>query len=804
MTNLLLDLRVAARAPRRQLGFSAVAVLTLTLGSGGAIAIFSLVYGVLLRPLPYQDPGRLVALWQTARDDPRVSLDGSISYANFLDWRRQARSFDGMALYSGGLITLTGPGEAEVVRGAIVTPGFFQVFGRPPVIGRDFTEQENLAGGPEVVIVSDGFWRERLGGRPDVLGRTVEISGRPRAIVGVTPPGFDFPRQARLWMPVRNQDERCGRGCAYLDGVARLAPGVPVGSAREEMAALARRLEHQYPNENANVTIGLDALHSVIVGDVRPALLILLAAVAMVLLIACANLANLQLARGAARRREVAVRGALGAGRRRLVSFLLAESVLLAAAGAVLGLLVATWGVDLLRAYSPTDLPRLEAVAVDTPSFLFALTLVGLTTILFGLGPAVHASQTTLASALGEGGRASAGGRHAGWSRSALLAGQVALSLMLLLGSGLLARSLVALGSVDPGFQARGTAIFTVSLPSARYPQPEDVVLGFERLDALLVAIPGVESVGRISGLPLGSAEDVQTFVRPDRPPPPPGRTPGALVRVVDGDYFSLIGIPVIAGRPFSALDRRDSQPVVIVSRRMAEEFWPGEDPIGRLLRIDSVDPEPRTIVGVVGNVRSQVLTAAALPEMYLPHTQADRRSVVMLLRSELPPGVVLAAARQALRSFDPKLPMIRPGPLQDVVDRQMARPRFYLLLLGLFTGLALVLAAVGLYGVVAYLVAQRTHEIAIRVALGARAAEVVRLMATSGIAPALLGLALGLAGALAAGRAMTSLLFEVRPHDMPTLIVSTILLLAVVIVACVIPAARATRIPPATVLRGE
>ena len=798
MDRLLQDLKIAVRTLIRQRTFSLVAILTLALGVGATTAIFSVVYGILLRPLPYAQSNRLVTLGQTAKDDPQEPVDGSSSHVNFLDWKRSSKTISSMALYSGSRAVISNQGAADVVRIGSVTPGFFDVFRATPIQGREFTEEENQPTGPRAVVVSYGFWQDRLGSRPDVLSQSVEISGVPWPIVGVAPRGFDFPNGARLWLPVRNNDQQCGRGCVYLNGIGRLADGATVGAARDELAAIAAALERDFPGANLNVTVMVQSLHDRTVGSVQLALVVLLAAVTMVLLIACANVANLLLVRGTARQSEIAVRTALGAGRRGLVSYLLTENLVLAVVGGGLGLLLALWGIEVLTAIAPTNLPRLDDVRFDAPTFVFALAIVLATALIFGLGPSLSLSRVSLARALGQ--RGSVGSARPRWTRSMLLVSEVALSLILLLGAGLLLRSLWALQRTDLGFDPSGSTVFTVSLPPARYPA-EQVIATHERLDERLAAMPGVTGVARISGLPLGPSENVLSFTRPDLPPPAPGQAPNALYRVVDPEYFATMRIPVLSGRAFVPADRDGAQRVVVISRRMADVFWPGEDPLGRPIQIGS---RAGVVVGIVANVRSQTLATAAQPEMYVPHAQSGQRSMMYVIKSHLGAAQVLGASREVVKQLDARLPLIGPSSMEEVVDEHLARPRFYLVLIGLFAVLSVVLAAIGIYGVVTYVVAQRTREIGLRMALGARQSQVVGLMLWQGLRPAALGMVIGLAAAIGAARLIRGLLYEVQPYDPITFGGMSVALLAVVLIACAIPAHRASGVAPAEALRGE
>jgi putative ABC transport system permease protein len=797
MDQLIRNCKIAIRTLLRQRTFALVTIVTLALGVGATTAIFSVVYGILLKPLPYIESDRLLAIGQTAKSAPAEPVDGSTSHVNFQDWKRQATTIESMALYGGGRAVISHQGEADVVNIGSVTPDFFKVFKAPPIQGREFTADEARANGPRAIVVSYGFWQDRFGGRADVLSQSVEISGVPWPVVGVAPRGFDFPGGARLWMPVRNDDQQCGRDCVYLNGIGRLAAGATPETAQQEMTAIAAALERAFPNENTDITVIVQTLHDRTVGNVRLALIVLFAAVAMVLLIACANVANLVLVRGVARRGEIAVRTALGAGRHRLVSYLLTENLVLAVAGGVVGLVCAAWGIAALRSLAPANLPRLEDVQFDGMTFGFALAVVVGTTILFGLGPALQLSRVPLSQALGQRGAVGVGGSR--WARSALLVAEVSLSLVLLLGAGLLLRSLSALQDTDMGFDASDVTVFLVSLPPARYPAAQ-VVPTHDRLDEQLAAMPGVTQVARISGLPLGVSENVLSFTRPDRPPPAPGQVPSALYRVVDPDYFATLKIPVRAGRVFEPGDREGAQRVVVISQRMADMFWPGENPVGRPIQLGGA----ALVVGVVANVRSQSLATQSQPEMYVPHAQTTLRSVMYVVRSSLDSAQVLGGARQIVQQLDPRLPLIFPSSMQALVDEQLARPRFYLILLGLFAALAVILAAVGIYGVVAYVVSQRTREIGVRMALGARQDQVIALMLWQGLRPAIAGMAIGLLIAFAAGRVIQGLLYEVQPHDPVTFAGVSIGLLVVVLVACAIPARRASAVAPAEALRGE
>lgn len=798
MDRLLHDLRVAVRTLARHRAFTLVATLTLGLGIGATSALFSVVYAVLLKPLPYVAPEQLLAVGQVTKGSGQSAVDGSVSHLNYLDWKRQAQTIESMALWSRSRVIVTNLGDAEVFDAASVTPDFFGVFKAQPIAGRTFTDDEDRPNGPAAIVVSHAFWQSRLGGRIDVLSQAVEIGGRMRPIVGVTPPGFDFPRGASFWLPLANDDEQCGRGCVYSNVIARIKDGAGVDAARAELVSIAASLEAAYPTANAGVTVEATSLRDRTVGDVRLALSILLAAVGMVLLIACANVANLVLVRGTTRQGELAVRSALGAGRRGIVSFLLAENLVLALAGGVAGLIVAAWGVDTLKWLAPANLPRLDEITFDRPALLFSLGLVALTTLLFGLGPSIRLSRVEPIRALGQRGAIDGAG---GTGRAMLLAAEVGLALVLLLGAGLMVRSLAAQQRIDPGWRSAGITTFLISLPAARYPA-DRVVATFDQLDAEIAGMPGIEAVARILGLPLGTSENVLNFTRTDRPNPDPGQVPSALYRVVDAEYFGTLGIPIRAGRAFTAGDRTPGPLVAIVSQTLAETYFPGEDPVGRTIRMDG--PEPIEIVGVAANVRSQQLQADAAPEMYVPHAQAGSRAITFVVKSQRPAAQVLHDARDIVRRLDTRLPLVFPGALRDLEEAALARPRFYLWLLGVFAVLAVTLAAVGIYGVVAYAVTQRTPEIGVRLALGAGRGEVLALMLGYGLRPSIAGVAAGLVVAAAVGRLIRGMLYQVAPSDPLTLLSTTALLIVVAGLASLIPALRASRVAPAEALRTE
>jgi putative ABC transport system permease protein len=801
---LLQDLRYAFRSLARRPGFTVAALLTLALGIGATTAIFSVVEGVLLRPLPWEEADRLVVVGQFNRTDGADALS-PISTLNYGDLQEQTRSFESMAQFTRSTATVSAGGSAENVPAASVTHDFFRVLRAEPLLGRTFTAEEDRPGGTWAVVISHEYWQDRLGGAADVLEQTLTIAGIARPIVGVMRPGFEFPREARLYLPVRANPETCGRGCIYLGGLARLRGDVTLAAAQLDLDRVARRLEEQYPESNRDTGMRARPLMDLMVGDVRQTLYVMLGAVFMVLLIACANVANLLLVRGAARAPELAVRSVLGAGRGRIVTQLMTENLLLAVAGGLLGLLFASWSIELLRAVAPPDLPRIDGIALNRGAVAFAAGLVLFTALLFGFVPAIQLARHSLAGTLRGTGRGDTGVRP-GWGRSAILMSQVALAVVLLLGAGLMIRSVARLQHVETGYDTAPVAHFTIRLPASTYDTPDKSLAFFAELIRRLGGQPGVADVGLVMPLPLSPSVYGTSFSRTDRETEA-GRSPTALLRVVDSNGLDVLGISVIAGRTFEPADREGAPRVALINRTAAERYWPGEDPVGRQIEVGVGfaydEDEPRTIVGVVEDIRALSLREAAEPEVLVPFAQTVPGSATVVVRAARPDDV-LAAARVEVAGLDPHLPLTRPGTMAELLGDQLASERFFLLLLAVFAALAVTLATIGVYGVVAVTVARRRRELGVRMALGAGIRQVVGLVVWQGVRPALLGLGLGLAGAIAGGRIIAGMLFDVQAHDPLTFGGVTVFLLATVLLACAVPAGRAGRIPPASSLRAE
>lgn len=800
MASFLSDFRFAFRSLRKNPGFTTVAVLTLALGIGANAAVFAVVDGVLLEPLPYPDPGRLAVLWQTDEEDGDLGIPWSVQ--DLRDVSGENRSFTAVAGHTWMDETLTGLGEPELVYAVGVTRGLLEVFGLPPFLGRDIRPGEALPGASRVAVVSHSFWVERLGADPAAVGRTLQLSGLPYEIVGVAPEGFAYPGRAALWIPGQWPEDTHPRDRHFLRAVGRLDPGATLVGAQAELDGIAHRLEETYPASNRARGIHLQSLTRATVGEARTGLLVLLGAVGMVLLIACANVANLLLARGSTRVGEMAVRSTLGASRGALLRQLVAESLVLSALGGTAGLLVACGGLRLFRALSPGRLPRMENVGMDPSVFLFAAGIALLVALAFGLLPALRLTRVSVASVIRQGGERDLQVHRRGLARSSLLAAEVALSLVLLLGAGLLLRSFANIRAVELGFDARGVHQFTLTLPPARY-DAERTVRFYRTLEERISALPAVRAVGMNSGSPMGRSHTTIGFTIPDRETPAPGTEPVWLVRMATPGYFASLRIPILRGRGIEASDGPEDPRVVVISETAANRFWPDQDPLGRTVLMDTEEP-PWTIVGVVGDVRSLDVTTEVEPEAYFPHAQWSRNTMtVEVLQAGPVPGLA-GSLRATVQALDPNLPVYWMEMLQDRVENSVSSDRFYLILIGAFACLAVVLASVGLYGVTAYLVSRRTREIGIRVALGARGPEVLRMVVGQGSAPVLAGLGVGLLGAAAGGRVLGSLLYGVEPLDPWTFLTVPVLLLLVAFLATALPARAATRISPTEAMRGE
>ncbi|MCI0658091.1 MAG: ABC transporter permease, partial [Acidobacteria bacterium] len=794
------DLKYALRNLRNSKGFTAVAVTALALGMGANTALFSIVYAVLLRPLPFPQAGRLVAVWEDhqKRGGPEREWTNP---ANFYDWADRSHSLEAMFALDGWGPTLTGEGDPERIAVARVTQGMFDTLRVTPQSGRAFTAAEDQPGGERVVLLSQGLWKRRFGGQASLVGRSIQLNGNPFLVVGILPEGFKVPMIPDTEAITPMQARRDGRGNAYIRVVARLKEDTTRDVAQAEMNHIAAGIGKEHPDTNADVGIVLVGLQEELAGPARPALLVLMGAVGLVLLMACANVANLLLARASARRKEIAVRIALGAGRGRLVRQLLTESVLLSAAGGLGGLFLAVWGVAALKTGLPEGFAQQFSVSLDRWVLGFTALLSVLSGIIFGIVPALQASRPNVSEQLKEGGRSAAGVAGHGRMRHALAAVEVGLSLMLLVGAGLLLKSFATLVSENPGFDVRNLVKLDLLLPPVKYPDPAQAAAFYERLVESVRGLPGVSAADVTTSTPFADSNSDTGFRIEGRPEPPPGVRVAAWYRQVSTDYLKTMGIPLVRGRLFDSRDSAQAPRVVLINESMAREYWPGENPVGK--RIGSTT-KWREIVGVVGNVRHFGLDGQEPPAMYLPVTQVPSPGMTLVVRSKAEPASVIAAVRRAVWSMDRDLAPADVGTMEREIRGSLADRRFTLLLIGLFAALALVLAVVGVYGVTAYSVSQRTHEIGVRMALGAQKGHVLKLVLRQGLLLTGAGVIPGVFGALALTRVMKGLLFGISPTDPATFAWVVTLLFAVSASACYVPARRAARMDPVRALRNE
>ena len=820
MSGLLQDLRYAIRGLRQRPGFAAVAVLTLALGIGANTAIFSIANGVLLRSLPYADPDRLMMLWGHRAQEPLAEL----SVAEYLDLRERSRTLATLAAFADGSVNLTGDGSPERLRVGLMTASAPGVLGVVPTRGRSFTSEEDLPGRPQVVLLSDGLWRRRFGADPGIIGRTLTLDDAPATVIGIMPPDFQLPSHysgspMELWAPLQLDPatDRSERGWHFLLALGRLRDGVTPEAASRETSALMRGMLAEYPGEyRPDFDGSATAVRQEVVGDVRPAILVLLGAVALLLLIACANVAGLLLARAEGRQREIALRTALGAGRGRLVRQLLTENLLLAVTGGLLGLLAAVWVARALVLAAPPTIPRLDAVSIDARVLGFTLGITLVTGLLFGLVPAVHAARADLSGALTDGGRAGTASVARHRVRRALVAAQVALALVLVTGAGLLVQSFLRLRQVDPGFRPERLLTARVELSPVRYATNESMRAFYRDLVDRLQALPGVRSASTARALPMTGRLEIGdwSFVLEGQAASPPLPTDWhpADWQVVSPGYFETMGIPVRSGRGVEASDRLGVPGVVVVNRTLAQQVWPAGNPVGQrvLLGGGGVDSVWRTVVGVVGDVRHRGLAAPPRPEMYLPYAQfpagtgTSQRSLYVVMRTTGDPVAMVRSLRAAVAALDPDVPLTGVQTMEDAMGSWAAERRLLMLLVTSFAALALTLGAIGIYGVMTHLVAQREREIGVRVALGAVPREIVRLVTVQGMTMVGVGIAVGAGASLAATRVLRSLLFEVRPSDPATLLATALMLAGVAATAMLVPALRATRVDPIDALRAD
>jgi len=808
------DVRYGLRMLAKNPGFSAVAILTLALGIGANTTIFSVVNTVLLQPLPFQGPDRLVSV---VGIDSRNNEQGRpLSYPDFADVRKQARSIESMAAYTEGGMTLTEPGEPLHIHPEVVSADMFIVLRAKPLLGRTFLSTEDQPG-TRVVILSHSLWQKRFGEDPNVVGRTAKLDGHLYTVVGVMPAEFQFPIDAEprdLWTTMADMMTSTGpdkpiteeRGAHFLAVIGRLKPGIALSQANQDVTAIAAALEKQYPNTNGRLGIGLQPELESLVGDIKPVLLMVVGAVAFLLLIACANAANLLLARAAGRQREMAIRVSIGAGRSRVLRQLLTESVILSLAGGALGLLIAVWGTKLFANLPMVHIPRLKMVQVDLRVLGFTLGVSLLTGLLFGLAPAFHSLRFDLFRSLKEGGRNATEGTGHARLRNLLVVFEVSLSVVLLIGASLLLESMVHVLRVSPGFEPKGVLSFNIDLPDVRYGKPEQSILFYKQLLERVRALPGVKSASGVLPLPL-SNETMRTTFEIEGIPMAESDKPRTHFRSIGLDYFQTMHIPLVQGRDFTARDDRSSTQVVIVNQTLARKFFPNENPIGKHIKpgVSDVGPEKmREIVGVVGDVKHKALWNPPDPECYIPYEQVAIGQMYVVVRTDGDPASLLPAIREQVKSLDTELPVYAPKTMEDYVSASVASRKFISILCGVFAATGLLLAVIGLFGVMSYTVSQRTHELGVRAAIGAEKRDILRLILNQGMAMTLAGIVLGLIGTLGISRVLKSELFGVTATDPLTFVGVALLLAFVALAACYLPALRAARVDPMVALRYE
>jgi putative ABC transport system permease protein len=805
VARLRADLRYAWRQVVHSPGFAALAVITLALGIGANTAIFSVVNAVLLRPLPYPEPSRLVSV---AERRPNGATNVA-SYPNFLDWRKDG-ALESLALGRTLSYNVGGAEGPERIAGALVSADYFKVLGLAPAAGRYFLQGEDTPGKDEVAIIGHGLWQRRFGGDPDVVGRTLTVDGRALTIVGVASAGFQYPEETELWTPISRDDPGLleARGLHAYEVIGRLHPDQTLESATSRLQALAGRLAVKYPASNRGWGVGLTPLHESLVRGLRPTLLLLMGAVGFVLLIASANVAGMMLARGASRRRELGIRAALGAGRWQLVRQLLTETALLTLLGGVLGVGLAMWGVDALLSLAPEGLHPADAAVMDGSVLAFTFVVAALTSLVFGLLPAIQTARRGGETSLHESGRTT-GGVDRQRTRRLLVAGEIALALLLLVGAGLMVQSFRRLLAVNPGFRTANVVSARLSLPRGGRDSTE--VIGFYReLVDRAGALPGVSAATAVAYLPLSREGARYSFSVEGQPLPDPTQRPSSTFNVVTPGYFGALDIPLLQGRDFTAQDDWDSPTVVVVNRTLARRFWPGEDPVGKRLTFDDEPDEPdepsdwMTVIGVVGDVRHVSLVDEIMPQIYAPEAQVGLEEMALLVRTPLDPSAVAPAIRGVVASLDPEVPVADIHEFTQIRDASISADRFRTQLLGAFGALALGLAIIGVYGVISYGVLQRTREIGIRVALGAQRTEILRLVVGEGIVTVGGGIVVGLLAGATLSRVLVTLLYQVKPWDPATFASIIVVIAGVALGACVLPARRALRVDPATTLRAE
>ncbi len=804
METFFQDLRYGLRSLIKQPFFTVIAIITLALGVGANSAIFSVVNAVVLRPLPYPEPDRLVKLTRVKLTDP--GFMGSVSYLDFKDWKAQGESFEQMTAIQSGDYTIKIADSAERVQGMGVSSDFFTMLGVAPALGRVFNAEEEKPGN-QIALISHALWQSRFGFDPNIIGQAVSIDAKLYTIIGVMPADFDFAlqeEQAEVWLPISlSENFLKERGAHFLTVTGRLKKGVSLEQAQMEMDAIAGRLAEQYPDSNAGEGVRVSSLHEEIVGDVRLMLMVLLAAVGLVLAVACANVANLMLARASARQKEIAIRSALGASRFRIIRQLMTESLLLAIIGGGLGLLMAMWGLDILIALSPENIPRLDEIALDSRVTIFTLLVSIVTGLIFGLAPALQVSKLDLNETLKEGTRGASGSLRRNRARSLFVIAEVALALVLLIIASLMLRSFQRLQRVDPGFKADDVLTMNVILPDSKYTEPDEWSGFYDRLLDQVRTLPGVDSAGAITMLPLSGSNMGMSFEVEGRPPASPADEYSANYRAVSHDYFHTLGISVIRGRAFNERDNDKSPQVIMINESFARIYFYGGDPIGKRIKIGYNDINAE-VVGVVGDVKHKSLQADSGAEMYTPYSQTPWWFMSLAIRTRSNSSDIVAGVKASLATLDRDVPVYDVKMMQEYLKKTVSQPRFNMLLMAIFAAVATLLAAVGIYGVISYSVTERTREIGIRQAMGATRGDVLSLIFRQTALLTATGIAVGLGTAFAFAQLMKSLLYEVSPTDPVSFALIPIFLAGVALGASFIPARRATRVDPMVALRYE
>jgi putative ABC transport system permease protein len=805
MRDLGKDLLYAGRLLAGSPGFAVTAILLIALGTGANFAVYSVLHAVLLRPLPFIEPDRLAAIAETSVEEPDRQLP--VSVPDFFDWQAQSRSFTALAGYHTWFYNLTGGGEPERLTGGVMTANLPAFLGVRPIAGRTFSAEEQGPGGKPLALLSEGLWRRRFGGDPGVIGRTVLLDDVPFTVVGVLPASFDLPHGAEIWKPLAHGPGTVPRNFQFLNVVGRLKPGVTIEAARAEMETVAARLESQYPDSNKGRGVLLQPLSEKLIGKVRPALLVLFAAVVLLLVLACVNVAHLLVLRAERRRGEIAVRLALGVSRARLARQFVLEGLLLALLGCAAGLGLAVWGSRLLVALSPQDVPRLESAHVGLPVLALALAVAVAAAVLFSVLPALWASRQDPGAAL----RAMSSGGRGGRAVALLVVGEIAAALVLLVGAGLMIESYARLRSIDPGFTSAGVLTMRVSLPEAKYPEGAHTAQFFHRLEAELRRLPGVTAAAFAFSPPLCPGPKSDNVFTIEGRPDDPAAAHTAFIRPVSPAYFQALRIPLRQGRPLSERDGEQAPAVAVVNETMARRFFPGENPLGKRLTIGArlgtmgtLDEVPREIVGVVGDVRPVGLGEEPIPEVYFPLAQGTWRSMAVLVRTDGDPAALTRPVQKAIWTVDPNLPVADVGTMEENVAKSIAQPRFLTAVLAAFAAVAWALALAGVYGVVAQAVARRNREIGLRLALGADRPQILRRVLVDSLALALAGVACGSLAALWLSRFLEGQLFGTSPRDLGAFLSVAALVAAAALVASCLPAYRATRVDPLVVLRNE